>query len=76
MNVSKADKEGFNGGFIFILLFFHTREGTGGKDAIHFVLIGLHVTKLSFDTMVFTGVINGPGIGLIQDFITFDHGYS
>ena len=48
MNVSKADKEGFNGGFIFILLFFHTREGTGGKDAIHFELVTLHLINFSF----------------------------
>ena len=75
MYVTKAEEEGFNEGFIFILLFFHTREGTGGKDAIHCVLIGLHVTKLSFDSMVFLSVGDGIVIGLIQDFITFGYGY-
>ena len=48
MNVIKADEDGFDGGFIFILLLFHTREGTGGKDAIHFVLVNLHLMNLSF----------------------------
>ena len=48
MNVSKADEDGFDGGFIFILLLFHTREGTGGKDAIHFELVNLYFIDLSF----------------------------
>ena len=56
LDVSKAEEKGFNGGCNFILLFFHTREGSGSNDSIHCELIGLHLTKLSFVPMVFPRV--------------------
>ena len=54
----------------------HTRDGTGvkGKDAIHFVLIGKHVTNVSFGLMVFFSVAKGICIGCIQKFITLGQG--
>ena len=56
LDVGNAEEKGFNGGCNFILLFFHTREGSGSNDSIHCELIGLHLTKLSFVPMVFPRV--------------------
>ena len=75
LDVGKAEEKGFNGGCMCILLFANSREGSSSNDAIHFELIALHFTKLFSDPMVFPSVGNFPVIGLIQDFITFGHGY-
>ena len=75
LDVGNAEEKDFNGGCIFILLSAHTREGSGSNDAIHCVLIALHFTKVFFHAMVFSSVFNDIVVGLVQNFITFGHGY-